>query len=146
VCCILKRGLLYSALLLCISLVIASAWIVWFAKRTATKAYACEWSAELVIDYMKANQNAWPRSWQDLRVQYDDAKGSPPSFEEMQRFIMIDWNTDPVALQKVAYDQPFEEWETIRVIRLKDGSRTHWKGYEPNQTILNYLGGIPRLR
>ena len=128
-----------------LSLVIATAGYIWFVKQNATRAYSCEWSAGLVINYMEANHNAWPRSWADLRTHYENAKGSPPSFADLQKFIEIDWNADPAALQEIAYGPwPEDAWEEVGVIRLKRG-RSYWAGQEPNRRILVYLGGQNRF-
>ena len=109
-------------------------------------AYAMDWGAAMVIEYMKSNQNEWPSSWEDLRAPYETLaapQNYPWSFEEIQQRLTIDWKVDP---NELATANPDSNGPPFRVIWLSDGSESHWQGAEPNHSILEYLmetGGEP---
>lgn len=95
-----------------------------------------------MIEHLKASDDEWPTSWDDLRDEYDDAvdRGHTPAvtWEELKDRVEIDWHADVRSLQQAdgSDDPPF------RVIWLSDGSQTHWVGFEPNRRILTYFQGI----
>jgi hypothetical protein len=102
-------------------------------------AYAIEWAAVFIIEHMEANQNRWPRSWADLKDEYDQqvASGHPPAptWQELQSRVQIDWNVDvrSLAMADAKNHPPF------RALWLSDGTNSHWEGSEPNHNILQYL-------
>lgn len=106
---------------------------------TVPNAYAVDWVSALVVEYMKENDDQWPRSWDDLRDPYETLaapQNYPWSFEELKERVAIDWQADPAALKDAANSgkrPPF------RVIWLRDGGSTHWEGAEPNARVLEYL-------
>lgn len=102
-------------------------------------AYATDWSAGILIEYLKTNDNQWPSSWDDLREPYETLaapQNYPWSFDELQQRIAIDWAADVSSLKS---SQSKKGLPAIKVIWLKDGSDIYWEGLEPNQRILSYL-------
>jgi hypothetical protein len=97
-------------------------------------AYAVSWVSNMVISYMKANGNAWPKSWEDLRKPYEtmaEKVGRPWSFEQLQSRVEVDWKVDPKTL--------IEGDDSKRVIWLRSGTEAHWESREPNEIIREYL-------
>lgn len=108
------------------------------ATVVVPNAYANDWASEFVVEHLKSTDNEWPHGWDDLRDEYDRlAKPShyPWSWEELQERIVIDWDADPAVLVTAdpTNSPPFQ------VIRLSDGSNSHWEGSEPNLKVLEYL-------
>ena len=101
--------------------------------------YAVWWVANMVVEHMKANNNQWPKNWDELRDDYQtrtERSGEPWSFEELAGRTNIDWQTDPADLLVKSGDHQTAQF---RVITLSDGTDSHWQGREPNQIILKYL-------
>lgn len=138
----MKRFLLAIAAIL----LVGATYGIYCLHRVVTvvvpNAYATDWSAAMVIEYLKTHDNNWPQSWDDLREPYETLaapQNCPWSFDEMKRRIMIDWTADPETLRIAASIEPSL---TVKVIWLADGSHTHWQGAEPNQRILEYLRSL----
>lgn len=105
-------------------------------------AYATDWSAGMVIEYLKTHDNVWPRSWDDLRKPYEThaaLQKYPWSFDELQQRIAVDWSADVGSLMAAA---SAEAPRAVRVVWLTDGSETHLQGAELNQRILDYLRSV----
>ncbi|HEV8067230.1 MAG TPA: hypothetical protein VGP76_05815 [Planctomycetaceae bacterium] len=93
----------------------------------------------MVIEYLKANDNAWPKDWDDLRKPYETCalrSGRPWSFEELHDRVEVDWVAD--AKSRLKTDQ------MTRVIWLRDGTTAHWEHRDPNQMIREYLESSDR--
>lgn len=115
---------------------------VYCIHRTATvtmpNAYAADWASEFVIEHLKSSGNRWPKGWHDLRDEFDrlnDVDSYPWSWQELQSLVVIDWQAEPAKLARAlsTAEPPF------RVIRLSDGSATHFDGSEPNRKVFDYL-------
>jgi hypothetical protein len=108
-----------------------------FAYRTnegIRNSYAVWWVADMVIEHLKANDNAWPKGWDDLRKPYETCvlrSGRPWSFDELRDRVDVDWGAD--AKSRLTTDQ------TTRVIWLRDGTNAYWENHEPNRLIREYL-------
>lgn len=138
----MKRPLLVIGILL----LAGAAYGIYCAHRVVTvvvpNAYAADWSAAMVIEYLETHENKWPNSWEDLREPYETLaapQNYPWSFDELQRRIVIDWDVDVESLQNAASTQT---QPMLRMIWLSDGSETHWQGAEPNQRIIDYFQSI----
>ena len=93
----------------------------------------------MVTEHLKANENEWPRSWDDLRDDYDTCvarSGQPWTFDEIRRRVTIDFDVNTNELLEHARGK-FEP--NFSVIRLSDGTDSHWHDREPNETIRKYL-------
>jgi hypothetical protein len=136
----MKRKILL--LLLCILLAGGGcfAYLVYQALyNTTPNAYAVWWVADMVIEHMEANDGHWPTGWDDLVDDYGTCAktaGRPWTFEELRGRVEVDWHADPNTLVKASNN---EHAPPFRVIWLKDGSKGHWAGREPNRMILQYL-------
>lgn len=139
----------------CVAVVVAVSAAVAFVRAVIDvrrRAYAVWWTADLVVEYMKRHDGAWPRSWEDLRPLTEQATGVAAakqpdgtgiiqfrpmaSVDELKERVEIDWQADPVKLLKAGRE---EREPPFRVIYLRDGRSTHYEGREPNQMILEYL-------
>jgi hypothetical protein len=100
--------------------------------------YAEWWVADMVIEYLQANHDAWPRGWSDLRQPYENCvkrSGRPWTFEELQARVDVDWQADPKQLAAAAERQD----TTFRVIWPRDGTDSSWELHKPNQMIYDYF-------
>ena len=105
-------------------------------------AYALWGAADMVIDYMETHDGHWPRSWDDLRPQFE-AGGSGVggwSFEKYQDRITIDFNADPNELRRLSLDSPEASFRVIwaNSLNARLGSETHI-GDGPNQMLCDYF-------
>lgn len=103
------------------------------------RGYAGLQTAAMIIEYLKANDDAWPDDWEDLRRVYPAAvkpNGNHYcSFELARGCMEIDFEADPVELAK-ARPQPGEL--PFRVVSPVD-DEARPGGWEPNQRIFEYL-------
>lgn len=115
-----------------VMLVVLGVWMVYRALESVRNSYAIWWVADMVVVYMEANENRWPRNWDDLREPYNvcTRRSAPWTFEELQSRVDVDWLADPALLVNQT---------AIRVIWLKDGSDSHWESRDPNIIIRDYL-------
>ena len=102
-------------------------------------AYAQWWVADMVRLHLHENEQQWPRSWNDLRDDYDACvklSGRPWSFEELSTRVTVDWSVETETLRELSStnDRP-----PFRVIWATDGSTKHWQHREPNTMIFEYL-------
>ena len=121
----------------------AGVWFAYTMHRTIHNSYAVWWAADMVIEHLKANDNQWPQNWDELRDDYDTCvkrSGQPWTFNEIRQRVTIDFDTDADELLEKArgLNQP-----NFSVIRLSDGTDSHWSGHEPNTIILKYLNRTP---
>jgi hypothetical protein len=135
----------YVALLFAISIVGAMGYAACCAYnmyRVASvvmpNAYAADWTAQFVIEHLKANNNNWPKSWEDLRDEFDTLANPQHyawSWEELQSRVTVDWDADSAILAAAdrTADPPFH------VIRLTDDSNCCFVNGEPNRQVYNYL-------
>ena len=108
-------------------------------QETIPDAYAAEWVGGMVVHHMAANGGAWPTGWEDLRDDYEASVaevGRPWTFEELRNRVQVDWSADP---RRLAEAVPPAKGPPFRVIWLRSGSNAHWRGFEPNQTVYDYL-------
>ena len=103
----------------------------------------------MVTEHLKANENDWPQSWDDLRDDYETCvarSGQPWTFDEIRHRVTIDFNVNTNELLENGRELTEPNFS---VIRLSDGTDSHWEGREPNLIIFNYLNGTtepPPLR
>lgn len=108
-------------------------------RETVRNAYAASWVASMVVEHLRSNNNQWPRSWDELKDDYETCtarSGRPWTFEELSTRTIVDWQADPKELLTLSADR---ETEQFQVIKLADGSDDHWRRQNPNQMILEYL-------
>ena len=87
-------------------------WVVFhFFAFGIDNAYAQWGAADMVIGYMEKHEGRWPRSWEDLRPQFEAGGGRVGgwSFEKYRSRVWIDWSADPKALEMAAVqcDKPW---------------------------------------
>lgn len=99
-------------------------------------AYALWGAGDMLIDYMET-QGEWPRSWDDLRPQFDLNNGRVGgwSFAEYQERIRIDFTADPEELRRKSIVSPYASFRVIWA-RRDCGVRV---GDDPNQMLCNYF-------
>jgi hypothetical protein len=97
-------------------------------------------AARLVIEHMKANNGAWPRSWEELHETFLSVQegGSFGGFywEEYPRRVGIDFAADPAKLA-TAKEKP-DGKTAFRVVWSLAAPETE-KPLYPNRMILHYL-------
>ena len=134
-----RRRVLLAVVILAL---LSGAGAVYYASHAITApqdAYAVEWVAGMVIEYMKTHNGAWPRNWEDLRTPYETCaqrSGRPWPFEHLRERVDVDWEADPAQLA-TAPDTGTEP--PFKVIWLRSGRQTHWQDHEPNRMIFDYL-------
>ena len=108
-------------------------------KNTIRNAYAVWWVGDMVVEHLKANNDEWPRGWDELLDDYDTCVATvgaaPWEFDELRRRVRIDWNADTNLLASQQTDGEPE----FKAIWLADGTSSSWTDAEPNQIVLNYL-------
>ena len=122
-----------------VAVVLAGACALYRVNQDTRNAYAVWWTADVVVEHLKANDNEWPRSWSDLRDDYQtcvERSGQPWSFDELTNRTEVDWQADPAELLTQSKGHTTAQF---RVITLADGTDSHWERREPNQIILDYL-------
>jgi hypothetical protein len=125
--------------LLVTSMVIAGVLLLRHTDTVLRNSYAQWWVADMVVLHLEANDQKWPKSWDELRDDYETCvrrSGPAWSYEELTSGVMIDWDADPLSLKSAVQQAgrpPF------RVLWLSDGSSSHWESREPNQIIWEYL-------
>jgi hypothetical protein len=121
-----------SVLALCVSAVIG-------VSNTIHNAYSAWWVADMVVEHMDANDNKWPKGWDDLLDDYRtcvaNTGAQPWEFEELKKRVEIDWNANPHDL----VSQQSNGKPKFVAIWLKGGFSSNWAGAEPNQIVLDYL-------
>ncbi len=121
------------------TLIIAAVALALFIRDTVRDAYASEWVAGHVIQYMESHDRSWPTGWEDLRPIHDQhvSNGNCPwSFEMLQDRVVVDWNANP---QKLTDMPENDDAPPFNVISLKNGKTTYWSGMEPNGIIHDWL-------
>ena len=108
-------------------------------KNVIRNGYSQWWVADMVVLHLDANNNEWPKNWDDLRDDFQtcvtNARGQPWEFQELRSRVEIDWDANPNDL----IGQQTGGAPTFRAIWLTDGTRSSWGGREPNQIVLDYL-------
>ena len=126
--------------------VLVGGWLAYDANRAMRNSYTQWWAADMVTEHLKSNDNRWPRSWDELRDDYDtcvNRSGSPWTFDEIRQRVTIDFAATTASLTETALQ---ENKPNFNVIRAADGTDYHWQGHEPNTIIFNYLIGQPEER
>jgi hypothetical protein len=105
-----------------------------------TDAYAQEWTARIVIQYMEWHGGSWPRSWDDLEEPFEASLGPGGSltyYQTLQDRVVVDFSANPADLAKMPAGDinspPF------RVIYLRSGKRYHFGYGEANILVWEYL-------
>jgi len=99
----------------------------------------------MVTLHLTENEQQWPRSWSDLRDDYDacaNRSGKPWTLEELSTRVTVDWSIDTDSLRTLPSNNgrpPF------RVIWPTDGSSAHCEDREPNAMITEYLTLHPEI-
>ena len=108
--------------------------ILWRIRRNAGAQVAA-----MVIEYMKANDNTWPKSWEDLRRYYDVVLNQAGShycpFELARGCVVVDFKADPAELAQ-AKPPPGERPFLVVYQRYGMTGEGPW---DPNQRIFEYL-------
>jgi hypothetical protein len=102
-------------------------------------------TALMVIEYMKANGDAWPNNWEDLERYYAAAVNQQGnhhcSFAQAKACMEVDFDADPAQL---VWQRTEDDLPTFSVIRPRSvyptpptkPTRNPW---DPNQRVLAYL-------
>ena len=121
--------------------VLVGSWFAYDANRAMRNSYALWWAADMVTEHLKSNDDKWPRSWDELRDDYDTCvtrSGSPWTFNEIQQRVKIDFTVTTASLTEAALLANKPNFDVITAV---DGTDSHWQGREPNTIIFNYLTG-----
>jgi hypothetical protein len=108
--------------------------------ETTRNAYAKEWIGAIVVDYLRRNDDHWPQSWDDLRPIYEEhvkeVGNRPFTFEKLRSYVVVQWNVEVDRLRKAS---SASERPPFPVIYSKDGTDSHWGGFEPNEMVWRQL-------
>lgn len=134
-----QRPLLPIGCVAIAALLVGAGYYLHRVNQGIRNSYAVWWVADMVVEHLIANDNQWPKNWDDLRDDYQTciaASGQPWSFAELSSRTRIDWHAEPAELLARSASQDAAQF---RVITLADGTDSHWESHEPNQIILEYL-------
>lgn len=132
-----RRVVLTAVALLAMALFGCIAWVAYrVSKIDISEAYAAEDSAKLLIAYMEANDDRWPKSWDDLDTFLQGEAGRFVPFrgtqtgdrqraKALRQRVAIDWTFEPAVFREQSVDIP-----KLRVVTRIDGSdfETVWEG------------------
>lgn len=108
-------------------------------NNTIRNAYAGWWVGDMVVEHLRANNDEWPKNWDDLTDDYQtcvaNAGAQPWGFDELRNRVKIDWNAVPTDLAQQQSDGEPE----FNVIWLSNGTNASWADAEPNEIVLRYL-------
>jgi len=124
-----------------IAVALVAIYVFWSANKTMRNAYATWWAADMVVAHLQKNRDQWPKSWSDLRDDYEECvqtSGEPWTFDEIRNRVYIDFSATTDQLKRSANASGPE----FDVIHAADGSNAHWQSREPNTIIFNYLHGV----
>jgi hypothetical protein len=133
-------------LLVVLSCIVAVVLIYRHMDNTIRNSYAQWWVADMVTLHLSENEQQWPRSWSELRDDYDlcvKRSGKSWTFEDLSARVTVDWSIDTDTLRSLPSNNarpPF------RVIWATDGSSAHWESREPNAMIAEYLTLHPAVK
>jgi hypothetical protein len=71
--------------------------------------YAARFVAHMCVEHMKENNQTWPRSWAELRDDYEPCLARSVqswTFAELQERVGVDWTFDPSNLPKTPASIP----------------------------------------
>ena len=141
----MRKHLRKLILAMVLSCIVAVVLIYRHIDNTIRNCYAQWWVADMVTLHLDANAQQWPRSWSDLRDDYDvctKRSGTPWTFEELSQRVIVDWRIETGSLRSLTStnDRP-----PFRVIWPSDGSSAHWESREPNAMIAEYLKLHPAI-
>src|SRR5690606_36269821 len=102
-------------------------------------AYAGLQLSAMLVEYMKANDDQWPRDWEDLRPYYAVALENGGSdyctFDQIRACMWVDFSVDPSRIRDALNDS---EEPSDRFISPRNGP-TDWGGWQPNRAILRHI-------
>ncbi len=130
------RGCIAAFVVLFAMIVVGALGGVWYSIRFTSSlvrdAYASDWTTEFLLLHLKANDNQWPKSWEDLRDEHASRYPSscPFTLIEIQDRVELRFDIDTA---KVVDSEPPTEF-----LRLKSGTGANFNG-EPNERINQYL-------
>ena len=100
-------------------------------------AYAMLGAADMVILYMEDHDGRWPRSWDDLRPQFEITNGNVPgwSYSKFQDRIVIDFGVHVDDLERKSLQSASADFRVIRP-RRDSGVRM---GVDPNKMLHDHF-------
>lgn len=114
--------------------------------RLLPEAYAAWDAGTLLVEYLKANDDRWPSSWDDLLtvlespggadiVLHGSRAGDVAYARSLREVVADDWSFDPL---RIADANP---------VTRPDGSAfgVLWEGGDPNEMVLEYLRGREQM-
>jgi hypothetical protein len=126
-----RKNVVRAVIVAVIVMVLIGGWMLCCALKAVEDSYEVWWVAESVVEYLKANDNRWPKSWNDLREPSQKCRAVKTCpFDELRLRVDVDWTANTEVLAKES---------SFRVIWLKDGSNAHWELREPNAIVGEYL-------
>lgn len=103
--------------------------------------YHQEWVVLMCIEHMKANNNEWPKCWDDLRDDYQDLAATYPSlgwtFEELMSDVEVDWDISQEQFLAIDHDSEFN------LIWRSGHSEGRGANCSPHPIVMDYLKSIP---
>lgn len=96
--------------------------------------YAARLVAQMCVEHMKANHQAWPRRWDDLRDEFPAClarSGQTWTFADLERRVGVDWQADTAALTGGTQAGP--------VIWVADDPDFRFHGTTPEEVVKRYL-------
>jgi hypothetical protein len=137
----LKRKLLWSVMLAFMVFLCLMVYSAIQAPGQLREAYAAWDTGTLLVEYLKAHDDQWPKSWDDLLTVMDGK--TPKDFRLRGRGDGMDKEYAVSLREKVAIDWTFDPKSSTQsqpVTRL-DGKPfpVTWQGAEPNKMIHEHL-------
>ena len=110
--------------------------IYWYKANQLDDGYAQFATGQMVVDFLKKNENRWPRSWDDLKPQYQVfGRKTGWTLDDFNRRIFLDFtpNIDALLEKALAKERP-----VFSVIRAKYTSG-FYSLENANETIARYF-------
>jgi hypothetical protein len=135
-----------SLLLLCVAIAVSGVvgWIAYgvvYTLHRIPEAYAAWDTGTLLVEYMKAHDNRWPASWDDLLTVLDSdagrqiplmgaAAGDVKYARSLRDHVSVDWSFDPHHADDRRNPVSRPDGTAFPVV---------WSHAEPNELIRDYL-------
>lgn len=103
--------------------------------QIARVAYAQDWTARMLINYMSEHDLRWPGNWSDLKSAHASVSlelGGIQSLDEIADVVVVDFGFDPNSVSSRN-----DSAVGVTIIKPKSGSSYYWE--EPNQMIISWI-------
>jgi len=98
--------------------------------------YAKWHMGDLLVDYLRDNDNQWPDSWEQLEDRFDDYFMGGYSYEEIQTLLCVDFS---VSEEFICNHLEEIRAGKIKLVWSRSGDDSHYEGAGSNEIIADYF-------